>query len=143
MDIHINYLAVLVAGVAYFAIGAIWYMGLFGKTWSKLMGFDKLSKKQREEMMKKAGKGYFSAFLANLLAAYCLVFNVLSGQSFFHVSGLMAGLNAGFWTWLGFIATSQLNSVFWDGKPWKLYFINTGYYLVSFLVMGLILGSWQ
>ncbi len=143
MDIHINYLAVLVAGIAYFAIGGIWYMGIFAKTWTKLMGMDKLSKKELAERKKKAGQTFFIAFLANLLAAYCLVFNVLSGQSFFHVSGMVAGLNAGFWTWLGFIVTSQLNSVLWDGKPWKLYFINVGYYLVSFLVMGLILGCWQ
>ncbi len=143
MDIHINYLAVLMAGIAYFAVGALWYMGLFRKTWSKLMGFDKLSKNQRKEMKKKAGKNYIFAFLANLLTAYCLVFNVLSGQNFFHVSGVFAGLNAGFWTWLGFIATSQLNSIFFDSKPWKFYFINVGYYLVSFLVMGIILGTWQ
>src|SRR5579863_4817908 len=137
MDIHINIWAVLVAGIAYFAIGAIWYTFLFRKTWSKLMGFGKLSKKQTEQMRKEGSKNYFFVFLANLFTAYCLLFSVLSGQSFFHNPGAMGGLAAGFWTWAGFIATTQLNSVFWDKKPWALYFINVGYYLVSFLVMGL------
>jgi hypothetical protein len=39
VDIHINYFAVAVAAVAYFVIGAVWYMGLFGKIWSRAYGF--------------------------------------------------------------------------------------------------------
>ena len=30
---HINWLAVLVAGLAYFFLGALWYTALFGKKW--------------------------------------------------------------------------------------------------------------
>jgi hypothetical protein len=69
--------------------------------------------------------------------------SVLSGSVFYHVEGVAAGLQSGFWIWLGFIATSQINSVIWDGRPVKLYLINVGYYLVSYLAMGSILAVWQ
>ena len=143
MDIHINYLAVLVAAVAYFVIGAVWYMGLFGKIWSELMGFNKLSKKEEKAMKEKMGISMAINFVACLLAAYCMAYSVLSGSAFYHVVGVTAGLQSGFWIWLGFIATSQINSVIWDGRPVKLYLINVGYYLVSYLAVATILAVWQ
>ena len=37
----LNWLAVFVAALAYFAIGAVWYApGLFGRTWAAAGGFD-------------------------------------------------------------------------------------------------------
>ena len=142
MDIHINGWAVFVSAVVYFVIGGLWYSVLFGKTWSKLMGFDKLGKKEKAKRMEKAKVSYSVFFVASLLTAYCLAHSVLSGSSFYRISGAPAGLQAGFWTWLGFILTTQVNSVLWDQKPLKLFFINIGYYLVSFLAMGTILAVW-
>jgi hypothetical protein len=141
---QINFWAVFVSAVVYFMIGWVWHSPLlFGKVWEKLMGFDKLSKKQRQEMMKKMGPVMAVGFLTTLLSAYCLAYSVKSGISFYNVSGVPAGLQAGFWTWLGFIVTTQLNAVLWEQKPFKVYLINIGYYLVSFLVMGSILAVWQ
>jgi hypothetical protein len=143
LDIHINYLAVLAAAVAYFVIGAVWYMALFGKIWTKLMGFNKLSKSEEKAMKGKMGMAMAINFVACLLASYCMAYSVLSGSSFYHVTGVVAGLQSGFWIWLGFIVTSQINSVIWDRRPVKLYLINVGYYLVSYLAVGTILAVWQ
>jgi Protein of unknown function (DUF1761) len=143
VDTHINYLAVLVAAVAYFMIGAVWYMVLFGTIWSKLMGFDKLGKKEEKAMKEKMGMSMAVNLVACLLAAYCMAFSVQSGAAFYHVAGIMLGIQTGFWIWLGFIATSQINSVIWDGRPVKLYLINVGYYLVSYVVVATILAVWQ
>jgi hypothetical protein len=33
--------------------------------------------------------------------------------------------------------------VIWDGRPVKLYLINVGYYLVSYLAVATILAVWQ
>ena len=42
MNVEINYLAVLVAGVAAVAVGFLWYGPLlFAKPWMKLMGHTK------------------------------------------------------------------------------------------------------
>jgi len=39
-SIQINFLAVIVAVVANFFLGFIWYTPLFGKAWAIEMGFD-------------------------------------------------------------------------------------------------------
>jgi hypothetical protein len=51
----------------------------------------------------------------------------------------MAALNAGVFTWLGFYMPVDLNTVAWEGRSWKLFFINTGYHLVAALVAAMIL----
>lgn len=74
--------------------------------------------------------------------AYVLAHSIIFAGSFLHQGGVVAGLQAAFWSWLGFVAPVTLGSVLWDGKPWKLWGINAGYFLVTLLVMGLILGYW-
>ncbi len=143
MDIHINYLAVLVAAVVYFFIGFLWYSVLFMKPYVKEMGLDKLNKKEHEAAKKRMGRSMAINFVANLLAAYCLAHLVLSGSSFYHTVSVTAGLQSGFWVFLGFIATSSLNRVIWGTDSLKLYLINSSYFLVSFLSMGAILALWQ
>lgn len=49
---------------------------------------------------------------------------------------------AGFWNWLGFVAPVTLGAVLWEGKHWKLWFLNNGYYLVTLLLMGAVLALW-
>ncbi|MBI3026774.1 DUF1761 domain-containing protein, partial [Candidatus Woesearchaeota archaeon] len=48
----------------------------------------------------------------------------------------------GFWVWIGFLATTQIGMVLWEGKPIKLYIINTLHYLVVLAVMSAILAVW-
>lgn len=140
---HINIWAVLVAAVASFLVGWLWHSPLlFGKIWGKLMGLDKLSKKQQTEMMKKMGSSMLFGFLANVVIAYVLSYMVQACGAFFHTAGVMSGLQTGFWIWLGFMATLSLNSVLWEGRKLQLYFINVGYQLVTILVMGSILAIW-
>ena len=43
MEIPINYLAVLAAAVSNMVLGFLWYGPLFGKTWSKLMGWGEMT----------------------------------------------------------------------------------------------------
>jgi hypothetical protein len=143
MDIHINYLVVFVAGLANMVLGALWYSPLmFGKVWMKLMGLDKLSKAEKAKMMERAKPGYAFAFLAALLMSFVMAHMVQSGAIFYHVAGVEAGLLTGFLIWVGFILTSQINSVLWEGKPVKLYWINTAHYLAAYLITGVILAVW-
>lgn len=60
-----------------------------------------------------------------------------------NVSGIMGGLQAGWWNWLGFVAPTTVGMVLWEGKPWKLWIITAGFYLLSLLLMGVILGAWM
>lgn len=136
-EVTINYLAVIVAAIASMVIGMAWYSPmLFGKQWMELIG---ISVKDMEAAKKKGmSKTYALAFVSSLVMAYVLAHFV----DYAMASSLADGAMAGFWVWLGFVATVSLSSVLWDCKPWKLYFINVGYHLVQLVVMGEILTLW-
>lgn len=136
-DVEINYLAVLVVALlGGLALGFLWYGPLFGKSWMKLIGFDQ---KSMDEMKKKGmGKTYALSLFASFLMAYVLAFFVNYAQA----TTFVAGLQVGFWAWLGFVATTMLNSVLFGKKSWKLYQIDAGYQLVSLLIMGSVLAVW-
>lgn len=142
MEIPINYLAVLVAAVSNMVIGFLWYGPLFGKTWSQLMGWGELTPEQLAEKQKKARPAYVISFLGALLMAYGLAHALIFGSAYTHIFGISGGLIGSFWYWLGFVVPVTVGTVLWDGKPWKLWFINVGYWLVTMLVMGAILGWW-
>ena len=52
------------------------------------------------------------------------------------------GAVVGFMNWLGFLAFLQLGVVTYEKKPFSLFLINTGYQLVTLVVMGAILSRW-
>ena len=142
MDIPVNYLAVLVAAVANMGIGFLWYGPLFGKMWTELMGWGAMTPERIADRQKKARPAYAISFVSALVMAYVLL-HVIFFANAYAPSGLQSGLSGGFWMWLGFVAPVTVGSVLWDGKPWKLWVINAGYYLVALLIMGTILGYWQ
>ena len=135
--VTINYLAVLVAAVASMVIGMAWYSPfLFGKMWMQLSGITEA--KIKEAKKKGMAQSYVMAFVGSLVMSYVLAHFV----QYAGATDVMGGLMAGFWAWLGFIATVLLGSVLWEGKPVKLYVLNIAEYLVALLVMGAILAVW-
>ncbi len=138
MNIQVNYIALLIAGIAAMAVGFLWYGPmLFGKPWMKLMGY---TKESMEKAKKEMGKMYAISFVLTLLMAYVLSHVITLSSNFFHYDRLTTGLTTAFWMWLGFVMPVQATDVLFGGKKWKLFAINTGYQLVSLLVMGVVLG---
>lgn len=134
--VAVNYLAVLVAALASMVIGFLWYSPvLFGNAWQKLMGW---SEKQAKEKTAKMGPAYLVALIGALVTAYVLAHLV----TYLDVKTWQDALMLAFWTWLGFIATTGLSMVLWEGKPIKLYLINVGYSLADLVAMALILTYW-
>ena len=133
--VDINYLAVFVAAAAAMAIGFLWYGPLFGNQWKKLMNF---TDKGMKEMKMTPVQAMIGGFISTLIMSYILAHFVDYTQA----ATFMDGAVAGTWIWLGFIATVQFGSVLWEGKPAKLYVINTTHYLVALIVMGGILAAW-
>ncbi len=135
MDLAINYLAVLVASVASFVIGWLWYGPLFGKMWIELRGKDPAS---MQGMAMPVGNMAVE-FVAALVVAYVLArFTVL-----LNVTSWTTALHLAVWIWLGFQATLLLGPVLWEKMSLKLYCLNAGRWLVTLIVMSLILGLWH
>lgn len=143
MGLDVNYLAVVVAAVGSMVLGGLWYGPIFGKKWAALSGMtsDKMAEaKARGESMTKS---YVLMFIGCLLMAYVFTHFIGYSSGFLQESGLSVGLSAAIWAWLGFIAPVTVGKVLWEGKPWKLWILESGYYLASLLLMGLILSSWM
>ncbi len=137
-SIHINFVAIIIAVVANFILGFVWYTPLFGKRWGREMGFDM----NRKPMASELAKGMTFMVIGNFLLAWVLAHN-MAAWSFVPetkaMSPLANGMMAGIFTWLGFYVPVDLGAVAWERKSWTLFFINTGYHLASLLVVALIL----
>ncbi len=141
MEVQLNFLAILVAGLASMGLGFFWYSPmLFGNPWMKMTGY---TKESMDEAQKKMGMMYVLSFAATLIMAWVLTYAVQFAQYATRTDWLYIGLSTGFWMWLGFITPVQLTDVIFGNKQWKLYAINTSYQLVSLLIMGAILGIWR
>lgn len=137
MEIAINYLAVVVAAIAAYAVGAIWYSPVgFGKQWMKMMGF---SKDDMRKMPLTATQAYILGFLFTLLISYVFAhFVVLVGAK-----GIAGTLTLAFWTWLGFGFTTLAHGWLYEGKSLKLFLFNAVHLLLAFFALALVFGWWQ
>ena len=99
MAVPINYLAVLLCGIVSMVLGFVWYGALFGKTWVRLSGMNpnELTEAKKRGMM----VGYLLSFVGSLVMADVLAHVLIFSSAYMNVSGLYAGLAAGFWSWLG------------------------------------------
>jgi Protein of unknown function (DUF1761) len=141
-NIHLNWLAILVAVVASFAIGGLWYGPLFGKTWAKAIGLD--GKPSGAEI----AKGSVINLVGLFLMAFVLAHDVqvwrpsswgLQPDGPPHVYGFFAGL----FIWLGFIVPILLNGPAFERKSWKVFGISAVYQLISLQVMAQLLSFWR
>ena len=136
----VNYLAILVAAVVGWVIGAAWYMSL-AKPWVAAHGRTMEDFKAQADAAKgtpAAWLPYVLAFIAELIMAWVL-------------AGLLAhlgpeqttvwnGIVSAVFVWLGFVATTvAVNNMFSMRKP-MLTVIDSGHWLAVLVAMGIVLG---
>jgi hypothetical protein len=133
MDIAVNYVAVLLAAIASYAVGALWHSPVgFGKQWMHMMG---LTADKMRSMPLTATQAMIIGFFVTLLVAFVFaLFKGLVGAETISLS-----LQLGFWVWLGFLAPTLANGWLWEGKSFKLLAFNAAYQLVSIEVIALVL----
>jgi len=130
-----------VAAIIAFVVGGLWYSPLlFGNLWMKLSG---ITQKQVEKAKKNGGmagmwKSYLGMLLATIVTSYVVAYFVKALGASTATDGAMIG----FWLWLCVAAPLQLNSVVWEGKPFKLYLLQTGHVLVELGIIGAIVAAW-
>ena len=129
----INYLAVLAAAVSTFMIGGLWYSPLlFQQAWMRT---------NRLTPADLAGGNTTKIFGLAFVFALIMAVNLamfLNAPDTTMAWGAAAGALAAIWVALG-IGTVAL----FERRPWTYTAINGGYWFVSFVVMGTILGAWR
>ena len=131
--ISVNYLSILGAAVVSFIFGGIWYSFLFERTWEKLS-------KTRMGVGKPRWALLLTNFIASLIIAWVLVHTLVYAG----VASITDALFVTFFTWLGYFAlTTSLGLYLWMGKPFKLYLIEAGFWLINLMLMAIVLTVWS
>ena len=136
-QVHINYLAVVVAAAVAFAIGGLWYSPLlFAKQWMQAHGYTEESVK---EMQKSAGKSYAISIVGHLLIALAIA--VLVG--YLRLALCLQGLKLGVLLFAGFAFPLGLMANAFSDKRFTAFAIDAGYQFVYLLIMGAIITVWH
>lgn len=123
----IHPIAVIIAGLAGFAFGAVYYT-ILGPAWRISVG---LSKQQASEIM-SAAVMIRAAFCQIILAATLSLF---AGPE----PSLEAGMQTGFFLALGIVATTLAVNHGFQGKPLSLTFIDGTYWFGVLTLQGIVL----
>jgi hypothetical protein len=136
MEIQINIWAVLLAMASSMVVGSVWYaQGVFGKTWAKLAKID-MSKNTDAS----AARPIIVTMIVSLLTAYVLAHITYLAHQFYDNSFLTAALSTAVWAWAGLTAARFITHDAFEGRPFKLTFINIAHEFVTFMIMGLVIG---
>lgn len=134
-----DYLSILVATVAAFAVGALWYGPLFGRRWRLLMNFSEGHMGASEGAATGPGMPLASAMVGGFIATFFLVWALNFLLEAFSITTISGALAISLLVSIGFIATTMANSVFYERRSWGLYLINLGHYIVALIVASLVL----
>jgi hypothetical protein len=136
-QMDVNWLAIIVAAVAAFAIGALWYSPMmFGRQWMAAHGH---TPEKLAAMQSSMGITYTFSFVTYLIMAMVLALLVWLIGATTAIRGIVLAVL----TWLGFGFTIGLNTNLYSDKPPKAFMIDAAYQLVHVIVMGAIIGGWR
>ncbi len=132
--IDVNYKLVVVATIAQFVLGALWYSPLlFGGWWMRIMDCVHMSKEELKKMQKEMMPFYGLQLFLTLFMTISLanLAPYLTDFSMYHIA---------FWLWIGFIAPTQIAGVIWGSTKKKYWLVQIGI-MVSYSLIGLLLAS--
>jgi hypothetical protein len=130
-----KHLAVWIAAIVFFVLGAIWY-SLMAGPWMAAIG------KTTDAAAADPGGSplpYAIGFVAILVMCYTLAWLIrrLDART------LVAGLRLGATVALGFIAATLALNYGFEARPAVLWFINSAYAVVGLAISGAIIAGWK
>jgi hypothetical protein len=133
----INWLALLVAAIAYFMLGALWFSkGLFGARWA---GYVKLDMND-PNLKKGVAQLMLGSFVLMVVACFGLAVIIARINP---PMDIMSGIKIGLLTGICFAVTSVSITYLYEVKPMGLHVITGGYHLVGLLIASIILVMWR
>ena len=134
---HVNILSVVIAAVAAWIFGAIYYTAL-GKAWIAAQG--KTAESCKAEFAAKSGLTKFVPFILSFVGALItgvVIYGILthSGLWSWH-----AGMVTGAFCWFGFVLTTVVINNAYAGRKVMLSVIDAGHWLGVLLIIGGLVG---
>ena len=128
-----NYLAIFVTGIINMVLGYLYYLpSLFGTKWANFVNENPegMSKPPWYEIIIGVGLTFIQAFAVAWMIKQM------------GIGAVSAALKAAIIIWLGMVVVTSL-SWFSFRTNSEMFFINNGYYLISFCIMFVILTLWK
>jgi len=136
---EVNYVAILVAGIAAMVVGFVYYGPLFGKAWMKIIGAT--SEHAQSEQAKK------EMLIVTVLQFIVVLFEIYVLAHFIQGWGEASGIETAVWLYLGFVVPTVAASVMWTLHPTKTKFqifaLQAGHHLITLLLAAYILQMWS
>ena len=130
----VNYIAVIIAALAGFGLGAIWYMVL-AKPWMHAVG------KTEAECKQQQGSAKVVPFAISIVALVIMAWMLAGLMGHLGDITIRGGVISGLFVWLGFVITTLgVNHAFSGAKP-MLTLIDGGYWLAVLLIQGAVIGA--
>ena len=124
-----NWLAIGLGTVAFFAVGALWYTVLFGKAWQKAVGLS-------DELL-KTGANMPLIFGTCFVLEFVVVLTLGHLYAFLHASDHVKMMIAtGFG--LAIMSPAIGISYLYQRKPLKLFLIDAGHFVVGMAAVGAV-----
>lgn len=125
---------ILASALGQWFLAAIWYSPVaFRKPWLKSLG-ERAPKKEWIMIL-----GTILSFFGGMAVSFILRHVIWWTGT----AGLRHGAIVGFVAWSGFVAAPLAAQYILEGRPIKLYFINTGYWLIALVLSGAFLARFQ
>ncbi len=129
----INYVAVIIAALAGFGLGAVWYMVL-GGTWMRALG-------KTPADLKPEGSAKVMPFIISIVALFVMALMLAGLMGHLGDVTIRGGVISGLFVWVGFVITTMgVNHAFSGAKP-MLTLIDGGHWLAVLLIMGAVIGA--
>ncbi len=128
----VNYIAVIIATLAGFGLGTVWYMVL-SKPWMRAVG--------KTEADRPRGPAQFLLFAIAITALFVMALMLAGLMGHLGDVTVRGGVLSGFFVWLGFVITTMgVNHAFGGAKP-MLTMIDGFYWLAVLLMQGAVIGA--
>lgn len=128
--------AILLAGVAAWLVGAVWY-GVLGRQWIAALGTT------REALMGPSGRPSIGPFILSFVAdcvlalTIALFMGVLTGGR----ADIRVGIAVALLLWIGCILTTTLVNNAFARRPLRLTLIDAGHWLFAMIAAGAVVGA--
>ena len=132
---RVNWLAILVAAVADWLLGAVWFT-VFANQWRAGI------RMPADQMQTNIAHPNFWPFLVALVSSFVMAYAIARIVAESAMPGLFRGIVGGILVGLAAAAAMVTEMVF-EIRPGSFLLIAAGYPLVGCILMGIIIGAWR